>query len=75
MYIKNWARDYSNLHIEECLCYELELRKVRFTRQYALPVRYKEVKLNCGYRIDLLVEEQVAIELKAIERLLPLHDA
>ena len=60
---------------EECLCYELELRKVNFSRQHALPIKYKDVKLNCGYRIDILVENQVAVELKAVEKLLPLHDA
>ena len=60
---------------EECLCYELGLRNVIFIRQYALPIKYKKVDLNCGYRIDLLVEDQVVVELKAVERLLPLHDA
>ena len=60
---------------EECLCYELEQRKVKFERQYNLPIKYKDVCIDCGYRIDLLIEEQVVVELKAIERLLPLHDA
>jgi len=60
---------------EECLCYELEQRKVQFERQYILPIKYKDVRIDCGYRIDLLIEAQVVVELKAIERLLPLHDA
>lgn len=60
---------------EECLRYELEQRNVQFSRQYSLPIKYKDVRLDCGYRIDLLVDEQVAVELKAVERLLPLHDA
>jgi GxxExxY protein len=60
---------------EECLCYELEQRNVKFERQYNLPIVYKDVRIDCGYRIDLLIEEQVVVELKAIERLLPLHDA
>ena len=60
---------------EECLCYELEQRKVQFIRQYNLPINYKDVYIDCGYRIDLLIEDRVVVELKAIERLLPLHDA
>ena len=60
---------------EECLCYELEQRGIKFERQYNLPLTYKGARIDCGYRIDLLIEEQVVVELKAIERLLPLHDA
>ena len=60
---------------EECLCYELEQRHIRFTRQHALPIKYKDVNLDCGHRIDLVVEGMVAVELKAVEKLLPLHDA
>ena len=60
---------------EECLCYELEQRGIQFDRQYNLPIIYKGVNIDCGYRIDLLIENQVVVELKAIERLLPLHDA
>jgi GxxExxY protein len=60
---------------EECLCYELSRAKISFGRQVDLPVSYKEVKLDCGYRIDLLVEEEVIIELKTVERLLPIHEA
>lgn len=44
-------------------------------RQYHLPVSYKSVSLDCGYRIDILVEDAVVIELKAVEKMLPLHDA
>lgn len=60
---------------EECLCYELANRNFHFERQYSLPIKYKDVCIDCGYRIDLLIEDQVVVELKAIERLLPLHDA
>ncbi|MBU1752840.1 GxxExxY protein [bacterium] len=60
---------------EECLCYELSKTKMHFRRQVDLPVVYKEVKLDCGYRIDLLVEEEVIVELKTVERLLPIHEA
>ena len=54
---------------EECLCYELAQQGLPFSRQVPLPVRYKDVKLDCGYRIDLLVDDLVIVELKAVESL------
>ncbi|MGZ4839745.1 MAG: GxxExxY protein [Terriglobales bacterium] len=60
---------------EECLCHELHLRKLAFRRQVELPVQYKGLKLDCGYRIDLLVSDTVIVELKAVPRLLPVHEA
>ena len=60
---------------EECLCHELNLRNISFQRQVPLPVVYKGVNLNCGYRIDLLVKNEVVVELKAIENILPIHEA
>jgi GxxExxY protein len=60
---------------EECLCHELHLRGVRFERQVPLPVRYKGVGLDCGYRIDLVVEDSLVLELKCIEHILPVHEA
>ncbi len=60
---------------EECLCHELHLRGIQFQRQLDLPVLYKGLKLDCGYRIDLLVEETVVVELKALEQILPVHEA
>lgn len=60
---------------EACLAFELADRGLSVERQKALPVVYRDVKLDCGYRLDLLVEERVIIELKAIDRLLPIHSA
>ena len=60
---------------EECLCRELELRQVRFQRQVALPVSYRGLQLNCGYRLDLVVEEKVVLEIKAVESLASIHQA
>ncbi len=60
---------------EECLCFELEEAGLAFRRQVDLPVRYKKVRLDCGYRLDVLVENDLIIELKAVERLLPIHEA
>ena len=60
---------------EECLSEELLLRKIPFKRQIALPVVYKTKKLDIGYRIDLLVNDEVVVELKTVESILPIHEA
>ena len=60
---------------EQCLCRELGLRRVQFQRQVPLPVSYKGLRLDCGYRLDLVVEEKVVLEIKAVESLVPIHDA
>lgn len=60
---------------EECLCHELSLRNIAFKRQVPLPVVYKGAKLDCGYRIDLLVNDEVVVELKAVESISPIHEA
>lgn len=60
---------------EECLCRELELRGIPFESQRRLPVVYKGLELDCGYRIDILVAEQLVLELKAVEKLEPIHEA
>jgi GxxExxY protein len=60
---------------EECLVHELLLRNLRIERQKPIPVVYKETKLECGYRIDLLVEDKIVVELKSVEGLAPIHDA
>jgi GxxExxY protein len=60
---------------EECLCREFNLRGLAFQRQVPLPVEYKGVKLDCGYRLDLVVQEAVVLELKCVEHILPVHEA
>jgi len=60
---------------EECLCREFSLRGLSFHRQVPLPVTYKGVRLDCGYKLDLVVEEKVILELKAVEEVRPLHEA
>ncbi len=60
---------------EECLAKELALRKLVVERQKPVPIVYKDVKLECGYRIDLLVENRVVVELKSIESLAAIHEA
>ena len=60
---------------EACLVYELTELGVALERQKALPVQYRSVWIDCGYRIDLLVGNEVIVELKAVERILPVHEA
>jgi GxxExxY protein len=60
---------------QECVCYELSQIGLSFTREVALPLNYKGLKLDCSYRIDLLVEDLVMVELKSVESLLSIHSA
>ena len=60
---------------EKSLCHELGLRKIQYENQKELPVEYKGVKLDCGYRLDILVANRVIVELKACETLQPIHEA
>ncbi len=60
---------------EQCLCHELALRKIRFERQVPLPVRYKGLLLDCGYRLDIVVDHSVLLELKSVEQIHKLHEA
>lgn len=60
---------------EECLCHELTLRKIAFEHQVAIPIEFKGIRLNNGFRLDILVENQLVIELKAVDELQPIHSA
>ena len=60
---------------EECLCYELSARGVPFQRQLTMPVNYKSLRLDCGYRIDVIVDNKIILELKSVDRILPINDA
>lgn len=60
---------------EECICYELTQKGLSFNRQVPLPVKYKGIELDCGYRPDIIVESSVIVELKTVEKLLPIHEA
>jgi len=60
---------------EECLCFELKRGSISFARQVPLRVEYKGAKIDCSYRADLIVGEAVLLELKAVDRLTPLHQA
>lgn len=60
---------------EHCLGHELHLNGIEFARQVPLPIRYKDTDLECGYRLDLVVENVLLLELKAVDGLTPLHDA
>ncbi len=60
---------------EECLCKELEIRKLRFERQKPLAVVYKGITLDCGYKLDIVVEGKVILELKSVNKTESLHEA
>ena len=60
---------------EECLCRELQLRNIPFERQVALPLEYKGVRVECGYRIDVIVNDEVVVEIKAAEAIHPVFEA
>ena len=60
---------------ETCLCYELEKQGLKFEKQKELMINYKGTTLNNGYRIDILVEDSIVLELKSVENLLPIHTA
>jgi len=60
---------------QSCLAFELKQLGVKLEEQKPLPVVYKQVRLDCGYRLDLVVEDEIIVEIKAIEKLLPIHEA
>ena len=60
---------------EACLATELHTRSIPFQRQVELPVSYKSVRIDCGYRLDFVIEDRLILELKAVEKLLPIHQA
>jgi GxxExxY protein len=60
---------------ESCLAFELKRLGLRVEEQKPLPVVYKSVKLDCGYRLDLVVEDEIIVEIKAVEKILPIHEA
>jgi GxxExxY protein len=60
---------------EDCLCYELGQNGVPFARQVALPIVYKAVRLDCGYRMDIVVEQKLVVEIKSVDRIMPIHEA
>lgn len=60
---------------EQCLAYELSRTKIPFKVQVELPVEYMEIRLDCGYRIDVLADDRLIVELKSVNQLMPIHEA
>jgi GxxExxY protein len=60
---------------EACLEYELNEKKLKVERQKTIPLIYRGVQLDCGYRLDFLVEDKVVVEVKAVDKLEPIHEA
>jgi GxxExxY protein len=59
----------------QCLAHELSVNEISFTTEHPLPVTYKGLRLDCGYRLDFLVDNQLILELKSVEKLCPIHTA
>jgi GxxExxY protein len=60
---------------EQCLAHELKCAQIPFVLQHPLPVKYNGIKLDCGYRVDLLVDNKIIVELKSVDKVLPIHKA
>jgi len=60
---------------EECLCYELKEAGLAYLRQEPLPITYKTIRLDCVYKIDVIVENRLVLEIKSVDVLLPIHEA
>jgi GxxExxY protein len=60
---------------ELCLCHEFSQRGISFQRQMEMPIIYKGFKIDCGYRLDIVVEQRVVLELKSVEKIMPIHEA
>ncbi|MBV8458934.1 MAG: GxxExxY protein [Acetobacteraceae bacterium] len=60
---------------EECLCFELKQAGIAYGRQVPLAIVYKGIRLDCGYRLDLVVRQELIVEIKSVEQLLPIHEA
>lgn len=75
MYTAFWDLACLESAYEACLAFELAARGLKVETQKPLPVVYREVKLDCGYRLDLLVEDMIIVEVKAVDRLAPIHQA
>jgi GxxExxY protein len=60
---------------QQCLAHELRINGIELEIEHPLPVVYKDIRLDCGYRIDLLVENEIILELKSVEKIAPIHEA
>ena len=60
---------------QQCLAHELNLNGIKFQLEFPIPVEYKRVRLDCGYRVDLLIEDEIILELKAVDKLKGIHEA
>lgn len=60
---------------EQCLAHELKQKGINFKLQYGLPVEYKGIKLDCGYRVDVFIENNLIVELKSVDKIIPIHEA
>ena len=74
-FIEIWALGCLSLHTKSCLLWELQQKDLKVEPQVPVPIRYKGLQLDAGYRIDLLVQDKIVVELKAIDKIQPIHTA
>jgi GxxExxY protein len=60
---------------QKCLAYEFSARGINFNSEYPIPIKYKNTSLDCGYRIDFMIENSIIVELKSVEKIMPIHQA
>lgn len=71
----NWGPGLLESAYERCFSFELMNANIQHNLQQELPIDYKHITLDCGYRIDLLIENTIIVELKSVDRILPIHEA
>ena len=60
---------------KQCLAYEFSKAGISYNLECEIPIKYKEIQISCGYRIDILVEDNIVVELKSVEKIIPIHEA
>jgi GxxExxY protein len=75
LFTVRWGQNYWSLFYEQCLAFELEARDIPFQRQVALPVLYRNRRIDAGFRMDMVVGGLVVVEIKAIDKIVPVHEA
>ncbi len=60
---------------QKCLAHEFSMRGIEYKMEFPVPIKYKKVSLDCGYRLDFMIEDSIIVELKSIDRLMPIHQA
>ena len=68
-------QDYLNPHIEPAFCYELNQAGIEFFEEVQVPIKYKNISIDCAYRADIIIKSQLIVEIKHVEKIIPVHEA